>query len=91
MASKPWQELTPARIRALREVLGVSQAEFGMLIGQEARSRSTADGIVVSLPDQGAISRWEVGPGELYGKAILALEEREQRVGKFEEEARGGK
>jgi len=88
--TKPWQELTPQRIRALREALGISQAEFGAMVGEEARRRNTADGIALSDPRQDAICRWELGPGELYGRAILAIEERHEVVATFEREVRGG-
>jgi DNA-binding transcriptional regulator YiaG len=75
---RPWRDLTPERIRAARASLGLSQADFALLIG-----RTEGRGIA---PDWTKVSRWERGvrnPGALWGPSILAIVEREEnRVAK---------
>lgn len=71
--SRPWRSLTPARIRAARTSLGLTQADFAILIG-----RIEGRGIA---PDWTKVSRWERGvrkPGTLWGRAILAIVLREE-------------
>jgi DNA-binding transcriptional regulator YiaG len=75
-SDRPWKRLTPERIRAARASLGLNQADFALLVG-----RTEGRGIA---PDWTKISRWERGvrkPGALWGPAILAIVEREERKG----------
>lgn len=60
-----WESLTPERIKTARERLGMTQAQFGHLIGVRLRRGFR--------PDNWRISRWERGAarvGVLYGPVV---------------------
>lgn len=62
--------LTPQRIRAVREGLGLTQPQFAEWLGTEGK---------VIAPSLSAVTRWERGvrrPGRVYGPLILRGEAR---------------
>lgn len=62
--------LTPQRIKAAREGLGLTQPQFANWLGHEGK---------IMAPSLSVVSRWERGvrrPGRVYGPLILRAEER---------------
>jgi DNA-binding transcriptional regulator YiaG len=77
--AEPWRSLTPERMRAAREALGLTQAQFALLIG-----RRLGHGIE---PGWDKVQRWEAGgrkPGRIWGPCIESVvqevERRQERV-----------
>lgn len=62
--------LTPARIKAAREGMGLTQPQFAEWLGREGK---------IMAPSLSVVSRWERGvcrPGRVYGPLILRAEAR---------------